>query len=174
MPVQTATPRAEAALRISVDRAAHDRMIVLPQDTGAAGQIVRADAQRVDPGHRQDFLDRLRGADVLDLRDHDGLGIGVGDVGVDVAAVIGGAARAEAADSVGRIFGGSDQRPGLGGAAHHGRQHPIGAESSACLTCTWSFQGTRTIGTVGMPRKASMVVCSDFSDQGACSVSTRM
>src|SRR5579883_90930 len=43
--------------------------------------------------------------------------------------------------------------------------------SSACLMRTWSFHGTRTIGTVSVPLKPISVVCSGARSQATCSVS---
>ena len=52
-----------------------------------------------------------------------------------------------------------------------GAMMPSTPRSSACLIITWSFQGTRIIGTVGLPLNAMRADCSRSRLQGVCSVS---
>ena len=71
-------------------------MIVLAKKSGGAGEIVGPYRHGVDPRHCEKFVERAERRHILDLRHNEYRLVGDGDVLVEIAVIVRGAARTEA------------------------------------------------------------------------------
>src|SRR5579863_2313164 len=108
-------------------------MLMLTEQAGGAGKIVRADGDGVDTGHGQEFVDRIERRNVLDLRHHENRLIGDRDIVYDIGIIFGYAARAETASSLRRIATGAYQIAAFGDVTDHWRHNALNAHVKRLL-----------------------------------------
>src|ERR1700722_15493569 len=83
-----------------IERAFVGRMLVLAKQAGGAGEIIRPDRHRVDAGHGEEFVENVERRDILDLRNDEESLVGDRDIIVEIAIIIGGAARTKPAPAL--------------------------------------------------------------------------